>query len=539
MQPEHLYTYTKPPTSRPPNRSAGRLLRPPQPFWNHDLGVNAEDEVVELDVAEQPTQRYAAISPIDTRARLPYQQLDAELEADFEAGTMSTMRLMQLSGILQAVHVPLPETEPTQKLEHGQQFPTQILPNSGAAFYVAPSARPYPRSFTKEQPFSSEELSQISQSLRIVIPAKPQPAWKVFLAQPAVKVILGIGVGALMLLLVSRVVDIPKTITVLRMHLTTTQGIIYALLTTLSFMMAFTIRGTRWSLFLRPITKISVFKVIRIYWVGVFINVLLPVQGGEVAKSLMLRSITNVPVSQSLPTVAMDKALDLMPALFIMAIVAFIPGIHMNITLWLILALVSSVLLGVIFVVGLTAWNRKIAIAFIKTICNFIPKGMGNKIEGFAMGFIDSLLAGVSRPKTFIPAALLTCLAISCDGLFAMFAFWTVGVSNMTFGTAIFGYTVFNMFGILPNPPGQVGSNEFYGTLVFGQLLGFDKQGVLAMFFFSHPLTAVIMALTALVCLSSLGLKLSSALKSPPNDKSNPPNPQANKQSVQKEMVLV
>jgi uncharacterized protein (TIRG00374 family) len=478
-------------TPRPESPSGSRLFKAPQPFWHHELDVRPEDELFDLDVADQPTQRYAAISPIDTKSRLPYQQLDAELEADFESGNMSTMRLMQLSGMLQAVHAPLPETEPTQKLEPGQPRPAYM---HSAPHTLSPQSAPGILTSNRERSFSPEELSQLSQSLRVVKPPQPQAAWKVFLNQPAVKVVLGIGVGVLMLLLVSRVVDIPNTITVLRQHLTTTQGITYAFLTTLSFLAAFTIRGTRWSFFLRPITKVSVFKVIRIYWIGVFINVLLPVQGGEVAKSLMLRSVTGVPVSQSLPTVAMDKSLDLMPALFIMAIVAFIPGIHMNITLWLILGLVSSVLLGVIFVVGLTAWNRVIAIAFIKKICSFIPKGMGSKIEGFAMGFIDSLLAGVSRPKTFIPAALLTCLAISCDGLFAMFAFWTVGVSTMNFGTAIFGYTVFNMFGILPNPPGQVGSNEFYGTLVFGQLLGFDKQGVLAMFFFSHPLTAMIMA---------------------------------------------
>jgi uncharacterized protein (TIRG00374 family) len=368
--------------------------------------------------------------------------------------------------------------------------------------------------------------------VRISFPLSPVPtpvqqekaAWrattslrmKVLWKTPAVKMIIGgmIGlmIGLVMLLLVSRFVDIPTTLAILRQRLVTPQGLLNAFLASLSFLAAFSIRGTRWKLFLRPITKVSALKAIQIYWVGIIINVLLPVQGGEVVKSLLLKRVAGVPVSRSLPTVTMDKALDLLPALVILAIVPFIPGIHMNPTLWLILALVNSILIGVIFVVGLTAWNRAIAMTCIERIVRLFPGKIGKKIEGFAMGFVDSLLAGASRPKTFLPAVLLTCAAITCDGLFAMFAFWTVGV-YLNFGQAIFGYTIFNMFTILPTPPGQVGSSEIIGTLVFGGLLGFNKEGVLAMFVFSHPLTALIMATMCGLCLSSLGLHISSALR--------------------------
>ena len=240
---------------------------------------------------------------------------------------------------------------------------------------------------------------------------------------------------------------------------------------------------------------------------------MLPVQGGELAKSLILKQIKRVPVSQSLPTVAMDKSLDLMPALIIMAAVPFIPDVHMSATLWIVLGLVSSILLGIIFTVALMAWNRGAATKFIQMMLKILPRGIGKKIEGFALGFVDSLLAGASNPKTFIPAVLLTCLAVTCDGLFAWFSFLTVGVSNMSFGMAIFGYTTYNMFSILPTPPGQVGSNELVGVIVFGGLLGFPRTGVLAMFVFSHPLAALIMTTMCLLSLSGLGISLTSAIK--------------------------
>ncbi len=235
-------------------------------------------------------------------------------------------------------------------------------------------------------------------------------------------------------------------------------------------------------------------------------------------KTFLLKRTDGIPISHSLPTVAMDKALDLMPALFLLAVMPFIPGMHMTLVLWLILGLVSSVLLGVLFTVVLTAWNRPKAIKFIGMMLKLLPEGIGKKIGGFAFGFIDALLAGASRPRTFIPAILLTCGALSCDGLFAWMCFRVVGLNNMSYGTATFGYTLFNMFTILPSPPGQLGSNETYGPLVFNQLLGFPKTNVLAMFIFSHPLAAVIMTILCFICLGSLGLSFTSVMKATPDE---------------------
>ena len=141
-----------------------------------------------------------------------------------------------------------------------------------------------------------------------------------------------------------------------------------------------------------------------------------------------------------------------------------------------------------------------------------LPRAIGDKIEGFATGFVDSLLLGASRPKIFIPAVLLTCVAVIFDGLFAMLAFRTIGFP-ISFGTAIFGYSVYNMFYILPTPPGQIGSNEFVGLLVFHVLLGLPASKVTAMFVFSHPWAALLMTTTGMACLSALGLTISSAMK--------------------------
>src|SRR5258706_8172657 len=354
------------------------------------------------------------------------------------------------------------------------------------------------------------QVSQLAME-QAISAAKSPPRLKAILNSPASKAAIGLAVGIGFLFLVARYVNISTTISIVRTHLTTPQGIIYALLCGLAFLAAFSIRGVRWKLFLNPIGNVSTAKAVQLFLVGIFLNFLLPIRGGEVAKSLMLKRIANIPVSKSLPTVAMDKALDLLPALFIMAIVPFL-GIQMDIKLWLVLATVGGLLIGLIFFVILAAWKRTAAIKLLQKMTGLLQKSTARKIKGFATGFVDSLLAAASQPKIFIPAVLLTCVAIVFDGLFAMLAFWTIGFP-ISFGTAIFGYTVYNMFYILPTPPGQVGSNEAVGLLVFAGLLHLPADKVTAMFVFSHPWAALLMTATGMLCLSALGLKLSTAMK--------------------------
>lgn len=332
------------------------------------------------------------------------------------------------------------------------------------------------------------------------------------------KVTIGLLIGIGFLFLVSRFANLSTSFQMMLEHLATPRGILLALLSGVAFLLAFSVRGVRWKLFLHPVVgdKVSTFKAIQLFLVSIFLNFLLPIQGGEVAKSLMLKRIAGIPISRSLPTVAMDRSLDLMPALFIITIMPLL-GIHMDIKLWVVLGLVVGLLISLLLFIGLAAWKRASAITFLQKVTKMLPKAAGDRIEGFATGFVDSLLMGASRPRIFLPAILLTCVALTFDGLFAMLAFWTIGY-YIPIGTAIFGYTVYNMFNILPTPPGQVGSNEAVGLLVFGGLLHLSPNSIIAMFVFSHPWAALIMSTTGIACLSALGLSIPKIMKQPPEE---------------------
>lgn len=483
----------------------------PTEKWNTDEGARREErqgEEGDFDVATHPTVALPvppahSSYPLLPATPPPVDDLDADLPDEvFETSLLSTAHLMRLSGMMPAVH---PASNEAPSAEEGY-WPHGIHQTGALPVVNLYGREPFGRTLpTTPVPAEVPHTAQASQ------PAKPQPRWKAIFGHPTTRLIIGLLIGVGLLLLVAKVVNIPATWSVLKKNLATPRGITFALLCALSFVSAYTIRGMRWKLFLNPIGKVSTLKAIQLFWVGVFLNFVLPIRGGEVAKSLMLKRVSGIPISQSLPTVAMDKALDLMPVLVVIAMVPLL-GVQMDIRIWLVLGAIGCILIGLIIFVALAVWKRVLAISLLQKMTGILPRGIGTKVAGFATGFVDSLLAGASQPKVFIPAILLTAVAVTFDGLFAMFAFWTIGW-YIPFGTAIFGYTVYITFYILPTTPGEVGSNEVVGLLVFSGLLRQPKTLVNAMFFFSHPLTAIIMCSLGMLCLSALGLTFSNAMK--------------------------
>ncbi len=499
-----------------------RLVRHTHHFLSttsaHIQGIQAGRE----DSSEVITQPTTALpSDHDIHFQLPMQAIiphfpittpaatvgasDEDDENDENITQATTRHLKRLSGMMRAVRLPASDAPLGAAQAEEGYWPEGIHQTGPLPIVNLYGREPFGRIVPPEDALASGAVLQDS----VVVAAAP--LWKRLLAHPATKVVLGLLVGVGLLFLMTKFVNVPATIIVLKTNLATPRGILLALLSGVAFLAAFSIRGVRWKLFLNPVGKISTGKAIQLFLVGIFLNFLLPVRGGEVAKSLMLKRIAGIPVSQSLPTVAMDKALDLLPALFIIVLVPLL-GVKMSDTLWLVLGMVSGLLICLIAFVLLAAWKRALAIALLQKSTTLLPKRIGNKIEGFATGFVDSLLAGASQPRIFLPAILLTLVAVTCDGLFAMLAFWTIGWP-ISFGTAIFGYTVYNMFYILPTPPGQVGSNEITGLLVFHGLLQQPAAQVTAMFVFSHPWAALLMCVSGMLCLSALGLTISSAMQ--------------------------
>lgn len=327
---------------------------------------------------------------------------------------------------------------------------------------------------------------------------------------PQLRIIAGLVLGVGLLAIVAIFVNLPVTLRILRDHLTTPQGIMLALFASCSFVLAFSFRAFRWKLFLQPVGQVRMFRVLQLFLIGVFLNFLLPLRIGEVVKSLLLKRTEQIPLSRSLPTIAMDKVMDLLPALFVLSMVPLL-GLRMNPTLWFVLGLAGSGLVGFFSLLGLTAWKRDVALRLVRLFTGLLPSLIGEKIETFVISCIDALLLSARQPRVFLAALVLTAIGVLFDGLYNMFSFWAIGY-HISFGAAVFGYMTFNLFYILPNPPGQVGSNEVVGLLIFTGLLQVPAKRVIAMMLFFHPWSGLLMSVMGMSSLSAMGVTLPKAL---------------------------
>ncbi len=322
----------------------------------------------------------------------------------------------------------------------------------------------------------------------------------------ALRTLVGLCAGAILILAFLKLVNVSAVLRRLE-HL----SIGLALLCGVSFLGAYVVRALRWRSLLRPY-RVSVGRAVAIYQVATFLNWLLPVRGGELAKSLLLRRSDGIPVSRSLATVSMDKALDLLPALVLLSL---LPFVHLRLSrpLWVLLLSAMVVVGAGALVVALAAWRRERALALLtRPLAAIVPSGARQRLEPCIVLFVDTLLALIRQPRLIAVAAGYTAAAVTLDAVFCLLAFKAVGVT-VAVPVVLYGYTLYNLAFILPTPPGQVGSNELVGLLIFSGVFGLGRSGVGAMFLFSHPWTAVLMTASGLLCLSLMGVSLRHTLQ--------------------------
>jgi uncharacterized protein (TIRG00374 family) len=316
---------------------------------------------------------------------------------------------------------------------------------------------------------------------------------------------IGLAIGAALVALFLRLINVAsasRRLEHLNLGLAVFCGVV--------FLSAYCVRAMRWRTFLAP-DKVTVRRAIGIYFIAVFLNWGLPVQGGELAKSLVLRRTNGIPVSRSFAAVTMDKAMDLLPAI---VLVALLPLAHKHLSqpLWIVLAFVLVVLGVGLLTLGLASWRQVRTSAFLsRLLAVVLPRRIRERAEPFVVGFINALLALARRPRLLLIGAAYTALAVSLDALFCYLAFRVVGVS-VAFLVVLYGYTFYNLAYILPTPPGHLGSNELVGLLIFAGVLHMSRSAVGAMFLFSHPFTGILLTVSGLACTRGVGLKLRTTL---------------------------
>lgn len=271
------------------------------------------------------------------------------------------------------------------------------------------------------------------------------------------------------------------------------------------------VRATRWRLILHPVAQIPRLDVWLISLASSLINFVIPIRSGELARGLFLKQKHGVPISASLPTVAVDRSLDLLAVLVVGAFGA-VSGLTMEGPILLVLLLGAGLLIAFFAFVLLAIFSQDRLMPLVERL---VPRSFGKRFRDRLLSILNGLLIGFAsigrRPRSLIPIVALTFGSTILDATLFYMLFLSVGavISPLVVLT---GYALFVITFIVPGAPGYIGSMEAFGSLVFGAL-GVGAAVAASVIVLFHALNAIILALAGGTAMWALGFRPSAAFR--------------------------
>ena len=272
------------------------------------------------------------------------------------------------------------------------------------------------------------------------------------------------------------------------------------------YIFAYFVRSLRWRLILRPIERVSVREAFSMLMAGYFLNYLIPIRAGEVAKPFFLKRMKGVPIAASLPTVFVDKLLELFS---ILLVIVMIPVLSVQLSGSL-ASLIVAVLVIFVLAVGLLLLairHRDVTVRLVCRLFSWLPARAYERISSWLGLFINGLSMSASTVRGLWGLLALTGGAVLLDALYFRLMFLAFDIP-VTFPIVLFGYTLISLSYILPTPPAQIGYNEMIMELIFAAGLGMARADVMAVMLLAHPLTGIIITVVGLWSFSSMSIPL-------------------------------
>ncbi len=291
----------------------------------------------------------------------------------------------------------------------------------------------------------------------------------------------------------------------------------YVLLSLLSYVLAYFVRSLRWNQLLIPTKKVKVKETYLWSLAGNFVNYLIPIRAGELAKAIIAKRNSNIAIASSLPSIFIDKFFD---TIGIFIILIMIPFLHIQVVPalnWLITVLLIVFTLGILILIGAIVAEDKL-IKLLHKCFYFIPEKYQNKVFDFIELFVKGTAIFKEHSGILIKVIFFTALGIILDGIYFYLMFKAFGFINVSLSFIFFGYTLLNLSYILPQPPAQLGSNEWLMTLIFVTGMGMNLGEASSLMAFAHIATGIIVSLLGILAMSMIGVKVVDLIKRSSNE---------------------
>jgi len=330
------------------------------------------------------------------------------------------------------------------------------------------------------------------------------------------KTLLGLLVGLLILGAWMYVVGVEETLATLR---TAAPG--PALLSTVAWVVALGLRGWKWHFILLTSQRVPFATSGRVYWASSFLNVIFPFRVGELARSLFLRRLVQVPIATSLPTVLVDRLYSIaviLGSLLFLPLTSFrmdasseargaLPALGFR---WGI-GIVAGGFFATLIILYLLRNQKPRLLWLAGRLLTFVPNPARERLLGFLSNLVDGMQFLRSDGRSVLALLGMSLATLLVDALKDHLTLRTFGLYVPVI-ECFFGVCMTNLAFILPSPPGSIGSNEWYATLIYSVGFGYSRPQVASGALFGHATTLVVASAGAL-SLSSLGLSFAEGLR--------------------------
>ncbi len=278
----------------------------------------------------------------------------------------------------------------------------------------------------------------------------------------------------------------------------------------ISYLSAYFIRSWRWNLLLKKQASISLGRTFLYSMGGNWVNYLIPIRAGEVVKAWFVKRNHGVPLLNVLPSIFIDKTFDTLGILFVLVMVPLL-RIRVSAGLMALLVLLGLVFLVSLGVLLLAVWRKNGVVKFLRVFFAWLPQRWRDKIFGYIDVFIRGLNVFEQHWTRLLVAVLLTAIGVGLDGLYFHLLFRAFGV-DFPFVYVLFGYTLINLSYALPQPPAQLGSNEWMMIIIFSVGFALTKDSASAIMAFAHVLTAILIGVIGFAAIAASGRQVLKAI---------------------------
>jgi uncharacterized protein (TIRG00374 family) len=299
-----------------------------------------------------------------------------------------------------------------------------------------------------------------------------------------------------------------------------------ALLATLAWIGAMCLRSFKWHVILGGVQAVPPATTTRVYWASSFLNLAFPFRVGELARSLFLKRLVGAPIVATLPSVLVDRLYSMavmLVGLLFLPLTSFAAAptrtpsdralvvLSLNSLRWG-LGLLAGGFLAVLSLVFVLRKRKPALLRLTRRFSLMLPDSWQERLIGALSSLIDGMSVMRSNPWSILGLLTWSAAVLCADAIKDQWVFRALDL-HVPLTTCLMAVCLTNLAFILPSPPGNIGSNEWYATLVYATGFGLDPLRVAGGALFGHAMTALVVAGGGALALSTLGLNLAQGLR--------------------------